>query len=92
MNLKDYFDKYQINKTKFAARLDTNPAAIYHYLSGRMKPRQKLAERIEKETDGLVTVIELRGKDERIKKRKADSSAGEQDVRTENVVSDLHGD
>lgn len=89
VKLKEFLDKYKIDKTKFAAKLDTNAATIYHYMSGRNKPRQKLAERIEKETDGLVTVMELRGKDDRNKKRKADSIPSEQDVRGENQVSDI---
>lgn len=70
MNIKQFIDKYKINTTKFAAKCDTTVGALYFYMQGKRKPRQKIAERIEQESDGLVTVMELRGKDDRLKNKK----------------------
>lgn len=67
MKLNEYLSKYRINPVEFAVRCKVSPASVYLYLKGR-KPHQKIAERIEQESDGLVTVSELRGKDKRIKK------------------------
>ena len=69
MNLKQFLDKYNINATKFAAKCDTTVAALYFYMQDKRKPRQKIAEKIEQESDGLVTVMELRGKDDRLKNK-----------------------
>lgn len=69
MKLKQFIDKYKVNTTKFAAKCDTTVAALYFYMQEKRKPRQKVAEKIEKESDGLVTVMELRGKDDRIKEK-----------------------
>lgn len=66
MKLKEYFDKYKINPVEFAVRCRLSPASIYLYLKGR-QPHQKTAEIIEKESDGLVSVKELRGTDDRQK-------------------------
>lgn len=70
MNLKEFFDRHNINATKFAAKCDTTVAALYFYMQDKRKPRQKIAERIEEESHGLVTVMELRGKDDRLNKKK----------------------
>ncbi len=66
MKLKDYFTKYRIHPVEFAVRCKISPASVYLYLRGR-KPNQKTAEAIEKESDGLVSVLELREKDKRKK-------------------------
>lgn len=68
MKLKDYFEKYKIDPVEFAVKCKISPASIYLYLRGR-RPHQSLAEAIEKESDGLVTVMELRGKDDRQKRK-----------------------
>lgn len=65
MKLIDYLNKYRITTESFARRCDISVSAMFHYLAGRRNPRQKYAERIEKEADGLVSVQELRGKDDR---------------------------
>lgn len=67
MTLKDYLTKYRISVEEFAYRICLSSSSLWHYFSGRRKPTQKTAERIEKESDGLVTVQELRGKDARKK-------------------------
>lgn len=68
MKLKDYLEKYRISVTEFAYRVNLSATTIWHYMSERRRPYQETAERIEKETDGLVTVKELRGTDKRGKK------------------------
>lgn len=65
MQLRDYLTKYQISVAEFARRTGVTDRCIWHYLAGRRKPQQDTAEKIEKETDGLCTVLELRGKDDR---------------------------
>lgn len=72
MILEKYLTKYRIGVTEFAKRCDRNPSLIWHYLSGRRKPNQTTAEVIEKESDGLVTVFEQRGKDDRETERDID--------------------
>jgi transcriptional regulator with XRE-family HTH domain len=67
MTLRQYLTKYRITIEEFAFRCGVTPAAIWNYLSGRRKPFQKVAEKIEQETDGLVTVFIMRGKDDRRK-------------------------
>lgn len=74
MRLKEYLSKYRINPVEFAVRCQVSPASIYLYLKGR-KPHQKIAEKIENQSDGLVTVLELRGKDKRVKKGRKNSSS-----------------
>ena len=68
MKLKEYFEKHTITKEEFAFRTKIGFNALWHYIAERRKPRQKIAETIEKMTDGEVTVMELRGEDKRIKK------------------------
>lgn len=91
MLLRDYLEKYKPNMTKFAASCDTDIQSIYAYKNGNWKPKQPVAERIEKQTDGLVTVMELRGKDDRTKRRKTDDNTSEQDVRGEIPSSGVSG-
>lgn len=69
MDLKFYLSKYRIPPTEFAARCGVCVASIHNYIAKSRIPRQKIAEKIEKISDGLVTVKELRGKDDREKKR-----------------------
>ncbi len=75
MTLKEYLSKYKISMTEFAFRSGISIAALYNYKDGRRTPDQKMAEKIERETGGRVTVMQLRGKDERIKKDIADTSS-----------------
>jgi hypothetical protein len=89
MLLREYFNKYKIDMTKFAAKCDTDVQSLYAYMRGAYKPNQRTAEAIEKESDGLVAVWELRGKDDRHKKRKAEYNASVEDVRGEIPPSSL---
>lgn len=65
MLLRQFVDKYKVDPVKFALDCGIRPSTIYSYLSGKRKPYQETAEAIEKMSDGLVTVKELRGKDDR---------------------------
>lgn len=78
MKFKEFFDTCGINRTKIAADLELNLNTLYGYMAGRWKPSQAAAERIEKYTGGRVTVIEMRGKDDR---RNIDSATSQPDVR-----------
>lgn len=69
MTLKEYLDNRFDSPMSLAFRCELTIASIYNYLSGKRKPYQWAAERIEKETGGRVTVEELRGKDERRRSR-----------------------
>ena len=75
MKLDHYFLMYNIDIEDFAinkCRYVKNGRerhisipSIYLYLRGKARPYQWTAEIIEKATNGLVTVKELRGKDDR---------------------------
>lgn len=67
MKLKEFLTKYRIHPVEFAVRCKISPASIYLYLKGQ-KPNQRTAEAIERESDGLVSVMEMRDKDKRLKK------------------------
>ena len=69
MKLLDFLYKYKIKVVLLAVRAGLSPAAIYNILKVKSIPHQKTAERIEKACDGVVTVFELRGEDDRQKKR-----------------------
>lgn len=65
MKLKEFVDKYKIDPVVFSLECGLRPATIWAYLRGDRRPSQKAAEEIEKVSDGLVTVFELRGEDKR---------------------------
>jgi len=62
---REYLNKYRISVSEFARRAGVLRGSIWHYFAGRRRPSQKTAERLEKASDGLVTVLEWRGKDDR---------------------------
>jgi hypothetical protein len=64
---RDYLNKYRLTIKEFSGRVGITPACMWHYLSGRRKPSQRTAEKMEKESDGIITVMEMRGKDARTK-------------------------
>lgn len=68
MQLKEFIQKYKIDPVMFGIKCGIRPSTMYNYLGGYRKPLQKKAEAIERESDGLVTVMELRGKDDRKKR------------------------
>lgn len=65
MKLKDYLNKYRISVEEFAYRSDLSATTLWFYFSGKRRPTQRNAEKIERLSDGLVTVFELRGEDAR---------------------------
>ena len=65
MTLKEYMTKYRMDVLKFAYECGVPYSSMWSYISGKHKPRQRVAERIEITSDKLVTVKELRGKDDR---------------------------
>ena len=68
MDLKQFMERYDMNADVLAVKAGLSSSCIWKYLKGR-KPQQSSAEKIEKFTGGLVTVKELRGKDDREKRR-----------------------
>jgi predicted transcriptional regulator len=65
MTLKEYLTKYRIGVGEFADRCDLTGSCMWHYLAGRRRPSKKTAEVIQKESDGLVTIKDLRGNEKR---------------------------
>ncbi len=70
MKLKEYLAKYRISVEEFSCRVDISATSIWQYFNGTRRPTQKNAERIEKESDGLVTVMDMRGEDKRLERKK----------------------
>lgn len=69
MLLKDYLEKYKIDRTKFSADCGIPYSTLMYYASKKGVPTQKRAELIEKFSDGAVTVKDMRGLDDRDKPR-----------------------
>lgn len=67
MNLKQYFDNRHDTVIGLAYKCGISVASVYNYLAEKRTPHHTIAQRIEKETGGRVTVVELRGFDERRK-------------------------
>ena len=65
MKIKEYLSEFRMRAEQLAVMTELSVAALNHYMSGRRRPSQKTAERIERETGGRVTVMESRGKDAR---------------------------
>jgi hypothetical protein len=65
MKLRDYIKKYKLSVTKFAADCEVPYSTMYTYINEKAHPRQDAAERIERISDGCVTVMEVRGRDDR---------------------------
>ena len=65
MKLIEYMEHHGITPVSMAHFVGTTPTTIYAITKHGSKPRQKLSERIEKYTLGVVTVKELRGRDAR---------------------------
>lgn len=65
MKLKDFVKKYKMTSQKFCAGTGISHSTYWNLMAEKNSPFQKTAEAIEKFTKGLVTVKELRGKDDR---------------------------
>ncbi len=59
MNLLEYLNTKTLSVLEFSHTLDHSRAHISGVVNGRLKPSRKLARRIEKETNGEVTMEEL---------------------------------
>lgn len=64
MKIEEYLKKYRITKVEFAKRLGVNKSTVWNYISGRTRPTVSMAKKIDKESDGLITIKELRGDDD----------------------------
>jgi hypothetical protein len=72
MEPNDFIRKYKLDVTKFAADCGVSYPAMRAYIAKKRIPRQDVAERMEKVSDGVITVRESRGKDDRDKRRQKD--------------------
>lgn len=61
MKLREFLTKYKIDRTKFACDCDIPYSTLMSYLSGKVRPKLKVAQKIAYMSDNLVTVDELRG-------------------------------
>lgn len=68
MDLKHYIVQYRrMSVEEFAIKLGVSSSTLWQYFSGVRRPTHKRAEKIQKLTDGLVTVKDLRGEDQKMK-------------------------
>lgn len=58
MRLKDYLDKHGIEYGDFAERVGVERTAVWRWMKGANTPRLPTILRIQKETGGLVTVLD----------------------------------
>lgn len=59
MNIRDYLFKKRITQVDFAKRLGISRGHLGQILHGTKHPSRKLAKKIEAETEGKVTAVEL---------------------------------
>ncbi len=59
MELKNYLTVHRISQAQFSERLGINHIYLNAIVQKRRRPSSMLALRIEKETDGLVSLREL---------------------------------
>jgi hypothetical protein len=64
MHLKELFQKYRLDSKVFAEKVKCSRPNVYLLIKGA-KPGKMLSQRIERFTEGLVTVTDMRGKDHR---------------------------
>jgi hypothetical protein len=76
MKLREFFAKYKLDRTKCASDCGIPYPTFMSYFYEKHKPKQAVAELLEAWTDKLVTVFEMRGKDDRIKRREALHDSG----------------
>lgn len=60
MKLEDYLDKYIISPVSFAEECKISKSSVYSYINGN-KPHKRTALKIQKHTNGEVTVKDLLG-------------------------------
>lgn len=59
VNLREYLFKKRITQVDFAKKLEISRGHLSQILYGAKHPSRKLAKKIEEETEGKVTAIEL---------------------------------
>jgi len=59
LNLREYLFRKRITQIDFARRLGISRGHLGQILHGSKHPSRKLAKKIEEETEGKVTAIEL---------------------------------
>lgn len=69
MLLKEYIDKYKIDRYRLALSIEISPRTMDAYLCNARRPSRKTAKKIEDETKGEVTIGELRGFCEECRKK-----------------------
>ena len=65
MKLKEFLQKYHFTYERVAKHCGISPTTIWKCADKDHKPSQKVALKLETFTKGLVTVKELRGRDDR---------------------------
>ena len=60
MDLKTYLDQPQINRRDFARRVGINPVYLSHIALGYRNSGECVALAIERESGGMVAVVDLR--------------------------------
>jgi transcriptional regulator with XRE-family HTH domain len=59
VNFREYLFKKRITQIEFAKRLGISRGHLGQILHGTKHPSRKLAKKIEEETEGKVTAVEL---------------------------------
>jgi len=65
MHLKEFITKYKLTYAKFCRDCGISQGTLWNCLHGVHKPTQRIAEVIEDYTQKMVTVKDLRGRDDR---------------------------
>jgi DNA-binding transcriptional regulator YdaS (Cro superfamily) len=58
MNLETYLKKFDVTQTEFAKRIDCSPGLVWQIINGEVGLTPERAAKIEKATDGHVTIEE----------------------------------
>lgn len=61
MKILEYMERERKSPDELWKKWKISKASFYYYLKGEKRPHFKTALRIEKETNGLVTIKDLRG-------------------------------
>ena len=59
MDLKDYLDITGLSHVEFAKLVLVSPVSVSNYICGRRMPEPQIVDRIERATNGKVTLQDL---------------------------------
>lgn len=59
MNLFEWKDIHNLSNMELAEMLGVDPSYVSHIKAGRRRPSPEIAKIIERETGGMVTVLEV---------------------------------